>query len=235
MQRRILLVLVALALAASASGCEGTAPESPATTQPTSTSRPTATSLPTDTSVPTDTAAPTDTPTPTPIPSPTPTTSPTALPEDLKEEILETWRPLLVAQMNAGMLLEAAAKVQAGELAGFESLGTLIAISAFVAAVDEALPAIEPMPELQGSWNEMLTVHERTKEILAAWYNDEIDSAQVIEQAEPLVADAESALSSAERVLANEYGVPAEELSAVRQEALQEMRDVIGATATPAP
>lgn len=235
MPKSVLLILLALALAASASACKGTAPEVTETTRPTDTSQPTATSVPTDTPVPTDTVVPTDTPSPTPIPSPTPTMAATALPEDLREQILETWRPLVVAQMNAEMLMEAAVKVQAGDLAGFESLGTLIVLAAFAEAVDESLPTVEPMPELQGSWNKMLTVHERTKETLSAWYNDEIDSAQVIEEVEPLVSDAESALTSAERVLANEYGLPTEELNAARQELLQEMRDVIAATATPAP
>jgi hypothetical protein len=49
------------------------------------------------------------------------------------------------------------------------------------------------------------------------------------------VAKAESALSSAERTLAREYGLPTEELKAVRQELLQEMRELMAGTVTPAP
>jgi hypothetical protein len=137
--------------------------------------------------------------------------------------------------MNAEMLAETAVRVQTGELEGFESFGTLLVLAAIIEAVDESLPELEPMPELKGLWEEMLVVHERTKEVLSAWYDDEIDSTQVIAEVEPLLADAESALEDAERTLAREYGLPTDELKAVRQELVREMRDIVAGVATPAP
>jgi hypothetical protein len=235
MQRRSLLAVSAIALVLATSSCAGVAPEPASTPQPKSTPEPTDNPLSTESPVPTDTSVPTETPMPTATPVATSTPTARPLPEALKEQILATWKPLVLIQVNVEMLAETARRVQAGELEGFESLGTILALAAMIKAADENLPQLEPMPELRETWDRMLAVHERSKGILADWYNEEVDSGQVIRRTEPLLAEAESALSSAERTLAREYGLPTEELKAVRQELLQEMRELMAGTVTPAP
>ena len=229
MQRHLIFAILAATLMGSCSGC------SSAPAQPTSTPMPISTEQPTETPSPrpTDTPSPSSTPEPTDNASPTPSATP--LPESLREQILETWRPLTLVQANVEMLAETAARVESGELEGFESFGTLIVLASFVEAVDESLPGLEPMPELEGQWNDMVVVHEKTKELLAAWYDEEIEATQVIADVEHLLTDADNAMGQVERILARDYQLPSEELTATRQELMQEMRDIIAGLETPTP
>jgi hypothetical protein len=163
MQRRSLLAVSAIALVLATSSCAGVAPEPASTPQPKSTPEPTDNPLSTESPVPTDTSVPTETPMPTATPVATSTPTARPLPEALKEQILATWKPLVLIQVNVEMLAETARRVQAGELEGFESLGTILALAAMIKAADENLPQLEPMPELRETWDRMLAVHERSK------------------------------------------------------------------------
>jgi cell division septation protein DedD len=119
-------------------GCSGPVAwltETP-TMVPTSSVTPTATE--TATLTPTATRTPTATATATPTPSPTP------LPDDLREEILQSYGNIVLIQAEAEMLEELAIKVRDGELEGFDSFGSLLVLAAFMQAMDENLPAIEP-------------------------------------------------------------------------------------------
>ena len=241
--RRSMIVLAASALVIAAPACAESTPEEAATSQPApgeaiesteisaerEEAKLQATESPTDRPVLTDTPAPTVTSTPTRMPSPSP------VPEGLRRRALETWEPLALIQMNAEILSETALRIDTGELTGFAASLLPVVLVDVINAVDQETLGVQPVPELEGHWEEMLVVQDRTKDILAGWRDKEIDTVQVIAEAQPLVAEAERILTETERILSEKYGFPEEELTLGRQQRMKELRDSIAGAPTPAP
>jgi hypothetical protein len=182
--------------------------------------------------LPTIIPEPTVTPSPTSTPSPIPT--PTSLPEDVRESILQTYKVMLFVQFNTNLLNETAIKVNTGELAGFESFGALLAVASMVNAVEEAIEEFEPDEMLSDYWRKAEDVHDRTKELVSKWFNQEIYSDDVLEEIDDLLIDIENTLSQVDRDLAEAYGFEQAELKAVRDEMLASLEDIF-ATPTPVP
>ncbi|NLE43446.1 MAG: hypothetical protein GX620_01890, partial [Chloroflexi bacterium] len=126
-------------------------------------------------------------------------------------------------------------QVRDGDTDELEALGMTVVLAAFVNSVDESLADFAPVPEIETCWEEMLSVHEHSKDVLVRWFNSDIDSSEVIAEMEPLLADAERALVDAERTLADEYGLPSKDLTTARQDLVQELRDTISGVVTPEP
>jgi hypothetical protein len=194
---------------ADAAGVIGATP-SP---EPTGPPRPTATA--------TATPAPTRTPTRTPTPSPTPTATPTPLPEELVAEILGAYRRMALIEVNAELLAETAARIKAGELTGREQADVLLGLAGLIEAIQESLAGYRPPAALRDAWDEMTAVHEQTIDIMWRWVVEEISSAEVIAELEPVLALAAGSLARAEEALAATYGLDAALLAEQRREALE--------------
>ena len=138
---------------------------------------PTMTKAPTETNTPhpTLTITPSITSSPTLTPTFTETPTPTKIPEELRNQIIQSYGTMLFIQANLVLLDETAQRVQSGELSGFDTLGAMIAIAAFVNAIDEAIPEIEPPKPFNSYWEDMLTIHKELKSIIRRWFNDEIE------------------------------------------------------------
>jgi hypothetical protein len=205
--------------------------------------RPTATPVPTDTSVPaatpippTDTPIPpteTNTPTPSPTNPPTATPSPTALPEELKSRILNSYSAIVLIQLDAEGINEIAAGRVSGELASFQAGIMRFAVAAMIQGVEEAIPELDPPEPLMDAWNDALGVHEATKDVLRRWFNDEIDSEQVLTEMPPILQAAEAAAGDAEEAIERAYAIDAEELRAKREEVVREFETLFSPTPTP--
>lgn len=193
-------------------------------------------SVVTSTSIPisTFTVMPTETSMPTNTPELSPTLTPTQLPDLLKNEILQAYKILLFVQINANLLKETAIRVNSGELSGFESFGTVVAVASLVNAVDEAIAENTPPKQLQIQWDKALDIHSQTKDILSRWFNKEIDSSVVLTEIEGPVIEIEDILSSVDKELSKMYGFDLDELQKVRDEAIVSINQIFN-TPTPTP
>ena len=195
------------------------------------------TNVPTQTPVPaspTPTPPPTDTPTPPPTATPQPTPTATPLSDELRTEVINAYKIMLLIQIDANLINETAARVNSGELTGFDSLGALIAVAALVSVVDKAIPETEVPSLLQPFWDQVLPVHDQCKDIVARWFNKEITSTDVLAEMEPLLAAIDTILDETDQTLATEYGFDPQELQDQRDEAIQQINAALN-TPTPAP
>jgi hypothetical protein len=188
---------------------------------------------PTNTPIfPTATPSPSLTPTLTHTPQPTPTLTP--IPAEEKEAVIQAYRIMLFIQIGANLLKNTATKVVTGELTGFDSFGAIIALSAFVNAVEEAIPQTKVPSIITSYWDQVLPVHTAIKDILSRWVNKEIDSNIVVKEIDPYLKQIEKIMDSMEKKLASSYGFDAKEMNKTREEAIQSM-DAIFSTSTPTP
>ncbi len=225
MLRNVLILVFAVALSACAAG-QGTVvlptdtvfSPKPNTPIPLSTFTP----LPTSTSQPTNTA------------TPVATVTPTAIPDALKNSILQAYKLLILIQIDTNLLQETATRVNTGELSGFQSLGAVIALAALVNAVDQAIPEIQAPEQIKPQWDEAIVVHNQTKDILARWFNKDIDSSAVLDEVKPLITGIENTLSSVDNTLSKMYGFDPNELQKVRDDAIASVNEIWN-TPTPTP
>jgi hypothetical protein len=206
---------------------------------PAPTAMPTQVPEPSETPTLTQTATPTMTPTATPTPTATatatPVPSPTPLPEDLRDEILQSYGNIVLIQAEAEMLEELAIKVREGELEGFDSFASLLVLAAFMQAMDENLPVVEPIEPLADVWDDMLTVHARSKDLTARWFNEEIESTGVIEELERVLQEADETAARSEQMLIREYGLPEADLEEWRRDTVDELSGIFESTPTATP
>jgi hypothetical protein len=243
MKRHFSLAIVIAVVAASVVGCGGRVTDLAATeplatparieepaVEPTNTPAPTDTPSPTDTPTPTDTPQPTDTPTPTNTPSPTdtptPTLAPTPLPDELADQILDTYEALVFIQTAAELLDEVASRVESGETEGFDKLRSLMVVAGLVGGVNDAVPQMTPPDTLAPAWNDAIAAHDALQEILRGWWEEEIDASQVVVDLEPILADIDAIVADAEEALADEYGFDPSFLTEQRQEILESVSEV---------
>ena len=212
-----------------AEATQPTATSRPTEPKSTETPKPTATFTPTQTPKPTDTAAP---PTDTPTLTITLTPTPQPIPAEMLTQITTTYMIMIMAQMNTEMVAEMARRVASGELSGFDSLGAMIAVSAFIGAVLEAMPSKTPPAFWQPYWDEVEAIHSAVAGLVKRWWDKEIDSGEVLKQIGPLKESLVSALSAAEERLAQEYDVAdARESAQVREEAMSAVQGIFPTTA----
>lgn len=133
---------------------------------------------------------------------------------------------MLFSQASLELLDETAQQVQSGELSGFESFGALIVVAAFINAIDEAIPEIEPPSPIDIHWGDFLAIHEEIKSIVRRWYNKEIESSIVILEVKPLSSELECVIQAIESDLADQYQISSDELSKERQKIVEEFRNI---------
>jgi hypothetical protein len=152
-----------------------------------------------------------------------------------QEQILETWKVLAFVQLEAKLLKEIGMRVEDGSIEGDDVFSTLIALGALVEGVESSLPEIEPLPTLQSQWDAALETHAQTQDIVARWFDREIEAEQALTEIEPALTDAEALLEEAEAVLAESYDIAPEDMEATREGMYQQVSGVIFAALTPTP
>ena len=168
----------------------------------------------------------------TPEPPP-PSSTPSPLPEEISEAIRQTYLAIFLIQIDAQLVEEAASRTQSGDLTGFEQVGALLAIAALIEGVDQSLAEIMPPESLTDHLGDARLVHGQTKSLLAEWFNDEIDSAEVSAGMGPILLDAERVIAGAEQTLAEVFGFDLDQLAEERQETLDSLPDIFESTPTP--
>lgn len=178
--------------------------------------------------IPTMSPAPTHTTTPIP--------SPTILPISTveKEAILQSYKVLLFIQIDVNMLEQIATKVNSGELTGFDSFGSIFTLAALVKAVDEAIPQTTVPEIMKPNWDQAISIHDTSKDLIYKWVNDEIISTDVLEKTPSLLKKIDKIMDNIEKELESSYGFDAQELNKTREDAIKSMDDIF-ATSTPQP
>ena len=181
------------------------------------------------------TPEPTFTTAPTATQSPSPTFTPTStpIPPELSEAARQTYLAMLFIQIDAELIKEAAVRTQSGELSGVDQFGALLAIAALMEGVDQSLPDISPPESLQEYWSEITEIHEQTKGIMRDWFNEEINSSDVVEEISPLLSSLEQQLSRVENSLADEFNFDVNEITQAREEILESVPEIFNSTPTP--
>lgn len=157
----------------------------------------------------------------TPIPAASDTAAPTATPdpvtEALADPLLRTYRVMVSMQVNATLLAETAALVEAGQLEEDDTAVAALALGALTQSVDEDAPQVTPPPELDGAWQSAVAAHETIKAAAGQWLLGPADAGSLSESLAPSLADLEAALVQADGAVATAYGVDAAELTEYRQ------------------
>lgn len=145
-------------------------------------------------------------------------------------QVEQTYKALVLVQATAELLSETAKRVQSGELEGFESFGSLIAIGAIASGIDESLPQITPPDYLASDVRAAISLNDDIQALLSRWFDSEIDSTVVLEEIDPLLIEIDSLLTEAEEKLARESDLDAETLERTRQEAMESISEVFETT-----
>ena len=172
------------------------------------------------------------TPRPTVTPTFTPTVTPTSIPEDVKNQILHAYKIMIFIEVEVNLLQEFAEKVNSGELSGFDSLGSMIVVAAFVEAIDQIIEETTIPDLFNPFWENAIPIHESTKDLLAKWFNKEIDSSAVLSEVAPYIDQINLTMDGLDQELSLKYGIETDELKAVREESVSSM-DELFTTATP--
>lgn len=224
--QRFLIVLVILVLAITA--CRSAAP----TSTPENTDEPPAAT----TTAPQPEAGPSESadPSPTTPPTAAPTPAVIELPEAEREQLLSTYKALLLVQINTGLLEDTARKIESGELSGFENFGAVLVTAAMLGASEEAFKELEPSDILKEHWLAAKAIHDQTRELMGRWVDEEINASDVLSEIEEPLVEIETIMTRAESELAERYGIDSSEMKAAREEIMTKMEDIF-ATPTAIP
>jgi hypothetical protein len=141
----------------------------------------------------------------TPRPSPSPSPTNTAIPPEIIDAAKQSYLAMLSIQINAGLVDEVAERIQYGEFTGYDRYGAMLAVAALIEGAHRSAPQIAPPVSLSGPWDKMQDVHRQTKEIIRAWFNDEINTGEVRTGVAPIINEADNALLEAEQIMSNTF------------------------------
>ncbi|MFC2064158.1 hypothetical protein ACFLXB_03570 [Chloroflexota bacterium] len=158
--------------------------------------------------------------------TPEPTITKTLIPENEKNALIQTYKIMLFIYMDINMLDQGAKEINSGELSGAESFGYIIGLATLVNAVDKEIPQIKPHDKLNTYWERSLSIHEITKDLISKWFNDEIDSAVVLDEVKPYLAQIENNMSDFEREIENIYGMDADDMKEYRDQAIIDFNSI---------
>ena len=212
MRRLLVLVLTALSLLSlAACGGAGTPPAPTAApfvqgTVPVATE-----TTPADT-VAAPTAEETATATEALLPTAEPATE-SALTAAGADPLLRAYRSMVAIQVNAALVGETVAQVQAGRIDPDEMPVAALALGALTQSVDEGLPGITPPAALAAQWDAAVALHEEVKALGARWLIGQMSVAEVAAAMDPIQAELERLVAESDAAVASEYGVSAAELT----------------------
>lgn len=129
------------------------------------------------------------------------------------DPLLRTYRSMVAIQMNAALVGETVAQVQAGRIDPEEMPVAALALGALTQSVDEALPGVAAPPELATQWQAALELHNEVKDLGARWLLGVVDVDDVNAAMGPIQTELERLVAEAEVVVGAEYGVSAAELT----------------------
>jgi hypothetical protein len=160
------------------------------------------------------TAASTDTPAAsTATEAPTAAATTDAVAAVTGDPLLRTYRSMVAIQVNAALVGETVAQVQAGRIDPEEMPVAALALGALTQSVDDGLPGITPPAALATQWTEAVALHEEVKALGARWLIGQLSVAEVNAAMGPIQLELERLVAEADAAVGAAYNVSAAELT----------------------
>jgi hypothetical protein len=172
---------------------------------------------------PTPGTGPSATAAPSPSPlaaTPAPVGTMVALSSQERDAFAQSYRLMVLAELDARLLLEFAQRVEGGRSSGSESTGSFLGLGAIFQAVGESLNAFAPPAALDRYWGSILTDAEATQDILTRWEDEAINASTVIAELQPVITDLNTTVADVGALLGTSYGFDPVALSAARDEVM---------------
>ena len=157
------------------------------------------------------------------------TASPAPLPAVVAGQALQVYRTMLITQVNAEQLLEAAIQIDVGE--GGENLQestVLMSLSASIISIDDLINNVQAPDLIHNPWQRANFAHQETKVVLGSWLRDEANASQVVEAIVPVIEDIRRDVGEVEETLVSEYSYDQAELDQERQALMEVLRQMLG-------
>lgn len=130
----------------------------------------------------------------------------------------------LFLQSSQVLLEETARQVEAGEVEGFEALGQLLVVGAFLKGTGEAFQQPPPDANFQPAWEKARTAVPLVQQVIKSWVDKEIGAADVPTALAEARTTIDETLALSDQIMVERYGVDSEKLNQFRTEAMNEMR-----------
>jgi len=150
----------------------------------------------------------------------------TPAPDKLRQVAEATYKRIVYIQLYAQDLAEIARQRAAGEISALEAGVARLTTFDLIQAVEEIFDEAQPPAVLESAWEQALEVHEDTKAICAQWLDEEIDSSEVAETLGSVLDRADVSVQEAAQVLIDHYGFDTTSVEELRQQAVQEIRQL---------
>lgn len=173
----------------------------------------------------TPTTANTPTPSQTPHPSLTPTS--TAVPPEIAEPAKQSYHAIFSIQMNTHHVAEVVERIRSGEFIGYDRYFAMLAVLAGVEGVQRSIPEIMPPGPLLQPWDIAVDVHEQTREIIRAWFNDEIGLVDVGQGIAPLIDEVDDVFLEVEQVMFEDFNFDPDVLNLERERVLDSIPGIL--------
>jgi hypothetical protein len=182
----------------------------------------------------------TNTPVPTTVPN-TATPEPTIIPTKVsvsdaeKAAVSDVYQISLIINVDAVLIHEIFSGVQSGEMSDVEAYDNVLNAITVINAVDQQIPQVTPPECVALEWEQIITYQDATKEILAAWSNDEMDIDAVVTEAKAISTSTTDIMIHIEEQLAVTYGMDEASLRNTREETVTMMINELNASTAEVP
>lgn len=155
-----------------------------------------------------------------------PTAPPTSVPaaKNISDETRRTYTAFIFLQASQALLEETARQVEKGETKGFEGMGKLLAIGAFLKSIGDVFKGTPPDSNFQTAWEKGRATVPLLQQVVKRWVDKEINAAGVPGALTKAKAAIDETLSLADQVMVEKYGADKERLNQFRTEAIDQFR-----------
>lgn len=149
---------------------------------------------------------------------------------DIPEEVVTQYVAFVSMDMTARLLESIATSLQEDDIDSTEGAIQLLATAIIYDDVVNALDASPIAPITEGIWEDAQSISQDIQNMIAQWFNDEIDSSVVLGLLPSLNAEIQDLLSTVESLFSDEYGINPAELSAFRNSELDRMMEELSSS-----
>ena len=184
---------------------------------------------------PTPTTTMTNTPMPTMTATATitPTETPSGLSQAEEEQLMQTYKVLLMIEINTARLLETAQRANVGDVTWVEKLGPISDVAANVDTMIESLPDMDSTSVFAPYWQDALDIQTAIKEIITQWSNLQLTAEMVISEVNTYNEEISSIMNSLHQDLISSFGVTPEQIEQGRQQLIDEINNQFYETSPP--
>lgn len=160
---------------------------------------------------------------------PTSTSTPknTPISQEEKDKLIHIYKIMYIIDLNANMLKQTATTFKTNELSEPEAFAAVLFMGMIAQSIDEVIVEISVPDVFISFWNQVISSHYKTKDLLSKWYNNKVSEIYITEQVKPTIISIEEALTGFEDIFSRVYGLDNENLIKTREESIQEFNETI--------